>query len=285
MAITGKTRVVGVWGYPVAHSLSPVMQNAALAKLGLDWVYVPFTVDPGTIRSAVDSVRSLGLVGVNVTVPLKELIGPLLDEIDPTAAGINSVNTIVNNDGTLRGYSTDGEGLLWDLQDKGAMPSPASSVLVLGAGGAARAIVYAFVKQGFTVSISNRTIVRAQRLAADLDVDARVIEWSSGSLSAAARRAALVVNTTTLGMHDSGIEDLAIFEPDCITTGQTLYDIVYAPPETAMMKIARGGGAKAFNGLGMLVRQGALSLKLWTGLDLSEMPVEAMEIALAEYLP
>jgi shikimate dehydrogenase len=216
---------------------------------------------------------------------LKELIGPLLDEIDPTAAGINSVNTIVNNDGTLRGYSTDGEGLLWDLQDKGAMPSPASSVLVLGAGGAARAIVYAFVKQGFTVSISNRTIVRAQRLAADLDVDARVIEWSSGSLSAAARRAALVVNTTTLGMHDSGIEDLAIFEPDCITTGQTLYDIVYAPPETAMMKIARGGGAKAFNGLGMLVRQGALSLKLWTGLDLSEMPVEAMEIALAEYLP
>jgi shikimate dehydrogenase len=95
----------------------------------------------------------------------------------------------------------------------------------------------------------------------------------------------LVVNTTTLGMHDSGIEDLAIFEPDCITTGQTLYDIVYAPPETAMMKIARGGGAKAFNGLGMLVRQGALSLKLWTGLDLSEMPVEAMEIALAEYLP
>jgi shikimate dehydrogenase len=285
MTVTGKTRVVGVWGYPVKHSLSPVMHNAALAALGLDWTYVPFSVDPININDAVAAIRALDLVGVNITVPLKELVAPLLDRVDPDAARINSVNTIVNNGGALLGYSTDGAGLMWDLSDKGALPERGSSVLVLGAGGSARAVVDVLSKKEFAVTIANRTYARAVSLAADLATDAAVVEWTANALAPAIDRARLIINTTSLGLSADGrISDLPAFPPGCIGQGKVLYDIVYSPPETLLMRIARNGGAVAYNGIGMLVRQGALSLQLWSGLPLERMPLDIMQAAIDKHL-
>ena len=260
------------------------MHNAALGALGLDWIYVPFSVDPGKINSAVESIRALDLVGVNVTVPLKELIAPLLDAVDPVAAGINSVNTIVNKDGILTGYSTDGPGLLWDVADKGALPSPGSPVLVLGAGGSARSVIYSLAKKGFAVTVANRTSDMAVRMVREIGVDSVVVEWTAESLRSAAERCSLVINTSALGMDDQNAEDLKVFASGFVGTGNTLYDLVYSPPETGLMKLARKAGATAYNGLGMLVRQGALSLHYWTGLEIEKLPVSKMESALAEHL-
>jgi shikimate dehydrogenase len=284
MIVTGKTRVVGIWGCPVEHSLSPVMQNAAIEALNLPWSYLPFLVHPDRIGQAVESVRALNLIGANVTVPLKELVAPLLDRLDDTAARIGSVNTIVNRDGVLWGYSTDGAGLLWDLKDKAALPNTGGRVLVLGAGGSARAVVNGFAQAGFVVSLANRTHARAERLASELGGGITVVRWQSRELSESAHAADLIVNTTTIGMHEKEGEDWTVFAAGSIKAGTTVYDIVYAPRETPFVKLARQSEARAFNGLGMLVRQGAISLHLWTGLPLKDIPVEIMERALSEHV-
>ena len=285
MQISGKTRVIGVWGYPVTHSLSPLMHNAALSKLGLNWIYVPFSVEPGKIESAVSSVRALDLIGVNVTVPLKEAVASLVDRVDSAAARIKSVNTIVNKSGELVGYSTDGQGLLWDLRDKAALPQRGSSVLVLGAGGSARAVVDSLHIAGLRVFAANRTRERVERLAADLDSPLEIVDWSHSELTKCAESTQLIINTTTLGMTNSGAANtLPPLADGCIGQGQVLYDLVYSPPITPLMQRAKDSGASVFNGIGMLVRQGAVSLHLWSGLELEKMPISEMEMTIQRYL-
>jgi shikimate dehydrogenase len=277
--ITGKTRVVGVWGHPVSHSRSPVMHNAALAALGLDWVYVPFDVDPIRVEAAVAAVRALGLIGINVTVPLKEAILPYLDEIDPAARVVGSVNTIHNRDGRLYGTSTDGPGFLNALRAVG-QDVEGRRVYLLGAGGSARAVAFALAARGVRVQIANRTAERAAALAAAVNGHypgaAAVAAWGGE-----AAPFDLLVNTTSLGMSPQ--EDaLPELPPNAFRDRPFVYDLIYAPPETRLLRAAREAGCGTSNGVGMLVQQGALSLALWTGLPLGQIPVRVMERAVKD---
>ncbi len=276
--ITGKTKIVGVWGHPVGHSRSPVMHNAALAALGLDWAYVPFDVRPDDVGAALAGVRALGLVGVNVTVSLKEIVPPFLDTVSEEARRIGSVNTVHNRDGALHGESTDGPGFLRALADLMGPDAVPGRALLLGAGGSARAVAFALAGQGWTVVIANRTRARAQELADRLAVfypcAATVAEWGGD-----AGEFELIVNTTSLGMHPHE-DTMPALPPGALTPGRWVLDLVYAPPETRLLREARRAGCQAANGLGMLVSQGALSLALWTGLPLERIPRDVMAEAL-----
>jgi shikimate dehydrogenase len=274
--VTGKTRVVGVWGHPIGHSRSPAMHNAALEALGLDWVYVPFDVAPGDAAAAVAGLRALGLAGVNVTVPLKEMVLPLLDAVDEDARWIGSVNTIHNKDGRLFGYSTDGAGFLRSLEAAG-QAAQGRRVLLLGAGGSARAVAFALAAQGGHCRIANRTETRAAGLARDVNQrfpgTASVAGWGAD-----AGTFDLLVNTTTLGMQPN--EDaMPALPPDAFASCPFVCDLIYAPAQTRLLTQAASAGCETLNGAGMLVWQGALSLALWTGRPLEEMPVAIMEAA------
>ena len=275
-AITGKTRIVGVWGQPVSHSRSPAMHNAALASLGLDWAYVPFEVAPERLPAAVEAVRALNLVGVNVTVPHKEAVLPLLDVVDEDARRIGSVNTIRNVNGVLHGSSTDGPGFLRTLETLGERTEHRRALL-LGAGGSARAVAFALASRGGRVQIANRTEDRARELAARLN------EFWPGAASVAgwggeADEFDLLVNATSLGMAPQE-ESLPALPPGGLPAGVLVYDLVYAPPETRLLALARRSGCRAVNGIPMLVAQGALSLALWTGLAWEDLPLGTMQHA------
>jgi len=274
--INGRTKVVGVWGHPVGHSRSPVMHNAALEALGLDWVYVPFEVAPENVETAVAAVRALGLVGVNVTVPLKELVLPYLDAVDEAAAQIGSVNTIHNENGRLIGYSTDGAGFLQSLESAG-QSTLGREVYLLGAGGSARAVAWALASRGSRCRIANRTPTRGEALVADINL-------VYPGMAAAAEGAAatelfdLLVNTTTLGMQPR-VGEMPLLPPEAFSGKPFVCDLIYAPAQTRLLAAAEAAGCGTLNGLGMLVNQGAISLSIWTGRPLSEMPVAVMEQA------
>jgi len=292
--ITGRTRVVGVWGHPVAHSRSPKMHNAALRSLGLDWVYVPFDVDPATVGAAVAGVRALDLVGVNVTVPLKELIAPHLDFVDPSAARIGSVNTIHNAGGELRGYSTDGPGFMRAIGRLG-WPTEDQTVCMLGAGGSARAIAFALAEKGNRVVIANRSHDRGVSLADAVNAiypgSASTAVWGAhdvpGSRAGASSNRdvpggiGLVVNTTSLGMHPRE-DDCPPVPTDLLRPDVRYYDLIYTPEETVFLRQARQAGCAVSNGLDMLVQQGAISLSIWSGIVLEGLPLDVMAQAVRE---
>lgn len=282
-AVTGKTRIVAVWGSPVGHSRSPAMHNAALAELGLDWVYVPFEVPPDRLADAVQAIKALGILGVNLTVPLKELAAPLMDEVDPQATLIGSINTVVNDHGRLRGLSTDGPGFLWDLERKHVEPD-GWNAFVWGAGGSAKAVAFALAGRGCRVTVANRTPERARSLARALGDCGEWVEWGSDAYADAIRSARLLVNTTTLGMGPAHADEMPIVPKGTLHSGQVVYDLVYVPAETRLIQAARAARSRAFNGLGMLVCQGALSLAEWSGLPLGSIPVETMQRAALDSL-
>lgn len=274
--INGATKVVAVWGHPVSHSLSPAMHNAALRELGLNWVYVPFDVDPASIESAVAAVRTLGLEGVNVTVPLKQAVLAHLDEIDGSALAVGSVNTIHNINGRLRGASTDGPGFLRALEAAGQEISGRRAYL-LGAGGSARAVAFALAAEGAEIQIANRSRERAAALVASINAlhprAAASVEWGGGVAPFD-----LLVNTTSLGMspdHQSCPE----LPSNPFRDQPFVFDLIYAPAETRLLREARSAGCETVNGVGMLVYQGALSLSLWSGLPLEELPIALMTAA------
>jgi len=274
--LTGNTKIAGVWGHPVGHSRSPVMHNAALEALGLDWVYVPFDVAPDDLAAAVAGLGALGLVGVNVTVPLKEAILPLLDVVDEAARWIGSVNTVHNRDGKLFGYSTDGGGFLRSLESVG-QPTRDREALLLGAGGSARAVAFALAEQGCRCRIANRTEERAAALAQAVNARypgaAVVAGWGQK-----ADGFDLVVNTTSVGMHPN--EDTLPALPPSVFAGKPFVcDLIYAPAQTKLLAAASAAGCGTMNGVKLLVWQGALALSLWTGRPLEEMPVAVMEAA------
>jgi len=278
LRINGRTRVVGVWGHPVAHSRSPVMQNAALLEMGLDWIYVPFDVDPERADVAVAAIRAMNMIGVNVTVPLKERVPAYLDVVDPAAARIGSVNTIHNVDGELRGYSTDGPGFLRALGAVG-WPEANQAVYVIGAGGSARAIAFALAERGNRLLIANRTAQRADALVDAVNQAftgaAAATPWGDAPVTDTID---IVLNTTSLGMHPREGECPPVPE-GLLRSGMRVYDLVYAPTETVLLRRAREAGCETSNGLGMLVQQGALALSLWTGIGVDDLPVAVMEAA------
>jgi shikimate dehydrogenase len=272
-----------VFGYPVEHSLSPAMHNAAIAALGLHFVYIPFSVKPDDVGAAVQSLPGLGIVGVNLTVPHKERVLPYLDEVHPEARVVGAVNTVQIVDGKLIGHNTDGDGFMEPLNEIGFRAEGARAV-VLGAGGAARSVVYRLTSAGASVTIANRTRMRADRLAAEfqaLSTNARVRSVDLDmTLRSELQAADLVVNTTSVGMYpDLAAIPLAPLEG--IRAGQIVYDLVYRPQETRLLREARERGAEIINGVKMLVRQGAASFRIWTGI---EPPVKVMEQAVVERL-
>jgi shikimate dehydrogenase len=261
---SGKTRLAGVIGWPVAHSLSPRIHGFWLNELGIDGAYVPFPVEPPAIEDAVKGLVALGIAGANVTVPHKEAVFPIMDELDQTARRLGAVNTIViDRGGRLIGRNSDGYGFIENLKagapDWSARTGPA---VVLGGGGAARAIVGALLDAGTPeIRLVNRTRARAEAIAADFG-DPRVAVGDWDRLGAALGDAGLLVNTTSLGMTGQPpLEiDLAPLPADAVVN-----DIVYVPLETALLKSARDRGNVAVDGLGMLLHQARLGFMSWFG--------------------
>ena len=251
------------------------MHNAALRELGLNWVYLPFDVSPDQIPAAIAGIKALGLVGVNVTVPLKELVLPYAIASE-AALQTGSVNTLSLQDCSLYGDSTDGRGFLRSLQDAG-QSGEGRSALILGAGGSARAVAFALASLGSQCQISNRTTSRAEGLVSDINRVfpgcAEVAGWGTE-----ANKFDLLVNTTSLGMHPNE-GALPMLPPEVFAARPFVYDLIYAPARTKLLLLAEQAGCQISNGITMLVHQGALSLSLWTGRPVEEMPVKLMEEA------
>jgi shikimate dehydrogenase len=278
--ISGKAAVCGIIGYPLSHSLSPVMHNAAFADAGLDWVYVPLPVKPEGLEAAIAGIRALNIRGVNITMPHKVTVMPLLDYIEPTARQIGAVNTLVNDNGKLTGCNTDAPGFLQALN---GIELPDKKAVLLGAGGAARAIGFALAAAGSKLYILDRTPQRARELAQHIGNTFRVTV-SSGKLNDknmrdTLARASILVNATTLGMFPE-VDDSPAGD-GIIPEGITVFDAVYAPSETKLLRQARIAGAIPISGLEMLVRQGAIAYEYWTG---RSAPVAVMRTAAAEAL-
>lgn len=276
--VFGTTRVIGILGHPVHHSMSPVMQNTAFEALSLDYVYVPFDVAPDDLQRGIDGIRALGFAGANITIPHKERVIDFLDWVSEEARAIGSVNTIVNDEGILKGYSTDGEGFMRALEAAGGT-AKGSQAVVLGAGGSARAIVYALAKAGAKVAVANRTFSRAVELADFMNVvlGSELIEpiaLQSEAAGEAVRSANLLVNCTSVGMYPK--VDCQPVPSEWLHKELFIFDQIYNPLETSLLRAARAIGLQTANGIGMLVYQGASSFKIWTGMN---PPTDAMEKA------
>lgn len=272
MTAGAHTRVAAVIGSPVRHSLSPAMHNAAFHALGLDWVYVAFEVAPGAVGAALAGMRALGLGGLSVTLPHKASALVEVDEATAAARAIGAVNTIVPvEDGRLRGDNTDGAGFLATLAEEGFDPA-GRTCAVLGAGGAARAVVHALAGAGAAeVVVVNRTPERGVETAALAGGAGR--PGGAGELGGVD----LVVNATPLGLAGRDPATLPV-DPTVLRRGQLLVDLVPNPAVTPLMRAAAGRGVRVAGGLGMLVHQGALAFELWTG---RPAPVEVMRAAAA----
>ena len=283
MNITGHTKILGVIGDPVEHSRSPQMHNSAIKEMGLDYVYVPFHVKPSDLRSAIEGFKAIGVVGINITLPHKQSAIPLMDSLSEEAKLIGAVNTMVFKDGFVEGHNTDAKGFIYSLYENGINNLKGMNVVVLGAGGGARAIVVglALDKVG-SIIIANRTFQKAVDLACDLGEKTGIsitgISLDDKKLSDYITECDLLVSTVTSGMDLNA--ELPI-NPDWLNPKSIVCDIVYTPPETKLLKSAKERGLKAIGGMGMLVHQGAISFKLWTGF---QPPIETMKKALAKAL-
>lgn len=280
--INGSTRLAGVIGWPIEHSLSPAMHNAACARLGLDWVYVPLPVrDPAELAAVVTAIRSLPFVGFNVTMPYKRLMLELCDEVAAQARLAGAVNTVQVIDGRLMGYNTDGRGLLDSLRDDVAFDPEGKRAVVLGSGGAAGAIVAALVLARVShMTVVSRDPAHADELVARMSPyarDSELVVVRSGDDSAQLVQAAdLVINSTPLGMRP---EDPSPVNVEWLHAGQVVSDMIYSPPETPLLRAAAAAGAKPLGGLGMLVAQGAISLEIWKADSTVSAPRDVMRDA------
>ena len=277
--IAGGTRLTGIIGWPVTHSLSPAMHNAAFAALGLDMAYVPLPVAPPGLEAAVRGLRALGFRGANVTMPHKAAVLPYLDHVAADALLIEAVNTIVVDDDALHGYNTDIDGFVAALRDVVVEPLNGASGLVLGAGGAARAAVTGLLRVGVRrFVIANRSVASAEelvRLLRALDDEARFAVVALDELAAAdVRGADILVNATPLGMV-AALKVPGVLV-DNIRRDHIVYDVVYGQRPTMPFARARETGARAIDGLSMLAWQAALSFELWTG---RAAPLEVMRSA------
>jgi len=278
--VTGKTSVYGIVGCPVEHSLSPLMQNVAFREAGIDAVYVPFKVEPNNLKSAVEGLKYLNVKGFNVTVPHKERIVEFLDFLSEEAEVLGAVNTVKNEDGKLTGYNTDVEGFARSLKEEG-VDVKGKRVLMFGAGGAAKAVGYALLKEGVKfLNVVNRSFARAKELGDLLGKYGNVLVYplKEGTVEVLLKETDVIVNATSVGLKPS---DPELFDYSKIPQGITVVDIIYNPPETPLLMAAKERNCKVVNGLGMLVHQGAKAFEIWTGRGA---PVESMKRILVEEL-
>jgi shikimate dehydrogenase len=256
--LSGKARLAGIIGWPVEHSRSPRLHGFWLQRHGIDGAYVPLAVRPGTFPMAVHGLVAAGFAGANVTAPHKLAAFEICDTVEASARRAGAVNTLVFQDGRITGRNTDGFGFIANLRAHGVDPA-AGPALVLGAGGAARAVVAALRDEGVAVTVANRTHERADALARDLP-GLTVIDWSARSAVLADH--ALLVNTTSLGMIG---HELLEIDLDCARRGLAVADIVYAPFETPLLAAARARGMPTVEGLGMLLHQAVPGFAAWFG--------------------
>ena len=271
------TQRLGIIGYPIGHSISPIFQQAALDHLGIDATYEKWEVTPEGVGDFVNGLRAPDSLGINITVPHKQAVIPFLDEVDEWATAAGAVNTIVNRDGHLSGHNTDGPGFLRALLVETGYDPKGTRALVLGAGGAARGILLALARGGVdSMVIANRTLERAEtlaKLASDNGVKSEAISLSGNALTEAVSRADLIVNCTTMGMSHGPDEHGSPISAAQIPATAIVNDVVYTPLLTPLLKEAAAVGATALGGLHMLVYQGVLSFQMWTGQDA---PVDVM---------
>ena len=281
------TKRMGIIGYPIRHSISPVFQQAALDHYALDATFRAWEVEPKALPQFVEELRSPETWGINVTVPHKEAVIPLLDHVDDWAHSAGAVNTIVNEGTKLSGHNTDGSGFLRALEEHGRFSPEGRRVLIIGAGGSAKAVALALARQGVAaITIANRTLQRAQRLAELLEqqsppggvsdmpaVEVIALDRSGEALARGVAEADLLVNCTTLGMKHGPDADASPVPASYIPPQAVVYDLVYNPPETPLLREAARAGAATLGGLPMLVYQGAAAFELWTG---RQAPVELM---------
>ncbi len=269
MGIDGTTKIVGIFGAPVAHTASPAMHNAAFAALGLNWLYLPFHVEPSHLRAALDGIRCLGLAGVNLTVPHKVLALAMLDDVDDEVRRIGAVNTVSIADGRLRGHNTDAAGFSTAIQEEFGLSLRGTRVLILGAGGAARAIAVRCAGEGAAaIWIANRTPANAESIVRAVGDRAHVASLRS------LPEADLVVNATSVGLHEG---DSLGLPAKFFSARHCVFDTIYRPAETELLRTARQAGARVANGTGMLLHQGARAFEIWTG---EKAPLSVMRDAL-----
>lgn len=285
--ITGKTKLLGVIGHPVEHSLSPVMHNVALGELGLDYVYLPFPIEPQNLEIAIAGFAAIGVVGFSVTIPHKQAILPLLSEITPIAQAIGAVNTVTRQDGKWVGTNTDVEGFIAPLQTTYHQDWRQKVAVILGNGGAARAVVAGCIQLGLAeIHVVGRNVQKLEQFRhswgnSPLGEKFQVHQWEE--LPKLIPQANLLVNTTPMGMYPQveasplSVGEMADLPPDAIA-----YDLIYIPKPTLFLQQAEKQGAIAIDGLEMLVQQGAAALKIW--LHRPIVPVDTMRQALQNHL-
>lgn len=267
-SISGTTKILGVIGDPIEHSMSPKMHNTVIQALGLNYIYIPFHVLRKDLASAIVGIRSLQITGINVTIPHKIEVIPYLDEIDPLARKIGAINTIKNENGHLTARNTDGEGALVTLREAGLNPQ-GKTIVMLGAGGSAKAISFYLASLAKRLIIINRSSTHLNELIQSLQMNfKRPIEGIDGrnmkSVGEVIRSADLLINTTPVGMYPQ--KDELPIDPSLLHPNLFVFDIIYNPIETKLIHIAKTKGCKTLNGIKMLVNQGAIAFEWWTGI-------------------
>lgn len=264
--------LLGVMGDPISHSKSPAMHLAALQETGKQGAYVPLHVKPDGLAEAVKGIKAMGFRGVNVTIPHKVEMLSYMDELDDSARLIGAVNTVVNEGGRLIGYNTDGVGYVRSLKEEAVSSLEGKHIVVIGAGGAARGIVYALLLESpALITILNRTIERAEMMAADFSSMGNVQGMSMDDAKQALLHADIVINTTSVGMHPN-VHETPI-DPADLPEGIVVSDLIYNPLETKLLSIAKEKGCITHGGLGMFVYQGAIAFEHWFGIPA---PVQVM---------
>lgn len=274
----------GIIGDPIQHTLSPAMHNAAFKNLHLPFIYLPFHIKPPELGSFIKQARHSKLKGFNVTLPHKEAVIPYLDQISPEAKSIGAVNTVVFSKGKLKGYNTDGEGYLRSLWKEKKFRPHNKNIVILGAGGAARAVLYALGKKGSkNIVLVNRTVTRAKKLAKEFQEilgtkNITVLGFHSKTLGAAFSQTDLLVNTTSVGLDRTRFKNLPL---TFLPSSAIVSDLVYRPLQTPLLIQAKRLKLSTHTGIGMLLHQGALAFQLWTK---RKPPIVLMKKALLDAL-
>jgi len=269
MVVNGKTKITGIFGNPIEHTLSPLMHNSAFSELGLDMCYIPFKVSPDDLSNAVQSIRALNLAGVNITVPHKENVIPLLDKVDDEATFIGAVNTITNHNGILTGYNTDGRGFMSSLAEE-SVSVDNKEVVMIGTGGAARAVSYYLSEKASKLSMFDIDRSKADNLVSDLGKIRNNVYLLDNPDDLG--KPSILINATPLGLHS---DDPLPVNADIISSDMVICDLIYK--QTPLLIKASEKGAKTVNGSGMLLWQGVLAFELWTGV---KPPVDTMRLNL-----
>jgi shikimate dehydrogenase len=272
--INGKTKIIGIIGYPIEHTLSPLMHNTAFKYCGLNFVYVPFSVNPKFIKSAINGVKSLNIYGLNVTIPHKETVIKYLDKIDNIAKKIGAVNTITNYNNVITGYNTDAFGFLRSLEQK--INPDNKTIFLYGAGGVAKAIGYVLLTKRINkIYITDINEIKAKQLCKKLGKSSIFINYDKGLIKETVRKSDIFINASPIGMKNG---DPSILESDSIHSNLFIYDVVYNR-ETELIKLAKQKKLEYCDGIDMFVYQGAVAFEYWTK---TEAPIKIMYAVIKE---